>query len=94
MATKKQIRANRRNAKHCTGPKTADGKAICSMNALRHGLYAAALILPGEDQAQFDDLRGGLQDLYQPQNAHEQQLVDELAATKSKMLRAELAICP
>lgn len=90
MATKKQIAANRRNAKHCTGPKTAAGKAVCSMNALRHGLYSSTLVLPGEDQAQFDNLRGGLQDLYQPQDAHQQQLVDELAATRWKMLRAEL----
>ena len=90
MATKKQIQANRRNARRCTGPKTAEGKAICGMNALRHGMFAATVILPGEDKAEFDNIHGGFQDLYQPQNVAEQHMVDELAAIKWKMLRAAL----
>jgi hypothetical protein len=38
MATEKQIRANRENAKRSTGPKTAAGRIKSSRNALRHGL--------------------------------------------------------
>src|SRR5690242_1607422 len=38
MATEKQIRANRENAKRSTGPKTAAGRMKSSRNALRHGL--------------------------------------------------------
>jgi hypothetical protein len=38
MATEKQIAANRANAKHSTGPKTAVGKRRSSRNAFRHGL--------------------------------------------------------
>jgi hypothetical protein len=38
MATEKQILANRRNAQHSTGPKTAAGRLKSSRNALRHGL--------------------------------------------------------
>jgi len=34
MATLTQIEANRRNAQHSTGPRTAEGKAASSMNAL------------------------------------------------------------
>jgi len=34
--------SNRVNAKRSTGPKTADGKARASKNALRHGLNTAA----------------------------------------------------
>ena len=38
MATEKQIAANRANAKHSTGPRTAAGKLKSSRNAHRHGL--------------------------------------------------------
>jgi hypothetical protein len=38
MASEKQIAANRANAKHSTGPKTAAGKLASSRNAFRHGL--------------------------------------------------------
>ena len=37
MATKKQLEANRTNAKRSTGPKTAAGKLKSSRNAYRHG---------------------------------------------------------
>lgn len=42
MASDRQIEANRRNAKHSTGPKTDQGKVRSSRNALRHGLSRPA----------------------------------------------------
>ncbi len=36
----KRIRANRRNAKKSTGPRTAAGKRRSSVNSLKHGVYA------------------------------------------------------
>ena len=38
MATDKQLRADRENAKKSTGPKTVAGRLKSSRNALRHGL--------------------------------------------------------
>jgi hypothetical protein len=38
MTSDRQIEANRRNAKLNTGPRTKQGKAASSRNALRHGL--------------------------------------------------------
>lgn len=44
--TEKQQAANRRNALKSTGPKTLEGKARTSMNALKHGLRASSLAVP------------------------------------------------
>lgn len=42
MATRAQIEANRRNALKSTGPRTAEGKAASSRNAVTHGMTLAA----------------------------------------------------
>ncbi|RXH25793.1 hypothetical protein XH99_02830 [Bradyrhizobium nanningense] len=48
MASIRQIKANRANAKRSTGPKTAGGKARSGQNALRHGLARSAIGDPAE----------------------------------------------
>ena len=69
MATEKQFAANRRNAKKCTGPKSVAGKSKSSMNNLKHGVNSATLILPGEDESEFQRIHDEIQSLYQPQTA-------------------------
>lgn len=49
--TEKAIAANRRNAQRSTGPKTADGKAVTSLNALKHGLRSSSLAVPHLEDA-------------------------------------------
>ncbi len=41
MSTKAQTKANQKNAQKSTGPKTVEGKAVVSQNAVKHGLFAA-----------------------------------------------------
>jgi hypothetical protein len=53
MASERQIAANRANAKKSTGPRTPEGKARSSLNALVHGLTARRVVLPGEDARHF-----------------------------------------
>ena len=54
MATEKQIAANRANAKHSTGPRTAAGKLKSSRNAYRHGLSGPMpLDLPSTAEVNF-----------------------------------------
>jgi hypothetical protein len=54
MATEAQIKANRRNSKKSTGPKSPEGKAVVSKNAVKHGLFASENVIKGEKQADFD----------------------------------------
>jgi hypothetical protein len=56
MASERQILANRVNSKKSTGPKTHKGKALASMNALKHGLTAQKLLMPGESAEEFEAL--------------------------------------
>ena len=56
MTSERQKAANRANARHSTGPKTPEGKAVVSRNALRHGLRARDVVLPEEDVDAFEDL--------------------------------------
>jgi hypothetical protein len=44
--------ANRRNASMSTGPRTLAGKARSSRNAQRHGIRAAAVVLPHAERAE------------------------------------------
>ena len=54
MATEAQILAKRRNTQKSTGPRTSQGKAAVSQNAVKHGLSARQAIINSESQADFD----------------------------------------
>ena len=47
MTTLAKVEANRQNALVSTGPQTAEGKAIVSGNAIRHGLLSWKPTIPG-----------------------------------------------
>jgi hypothetical protein len=49
-----QLIANRGNATHSTGPRTADGKSRTRLNGLRHGLTGQTVLLPEDDRAAYD----------------------------------------
>jgi hypothetical protein len=78
MATAAQIAANRANAQKSTGPRTAEGKAASSANALKSGIYAQSLIIRGEDPAELEALRDDFYAAHQPESAGERALVDTL----------------
>ena len=56
MASPAQIHANRLNALRSTGPRTDEGKAASRFNALKYGIEARSLVLPGEDPAALEAL--------------------------------------
>jgi hypothetical protein len=64
-ATRKQVQANRENARKSTGPRTLNGKSIARLNALRHGL-TANVVLHLEDDAEFQAVLESYWEHYQP----------------------------
>ena len=77
----------RTNGAKSNGPVTEDGKATSSRNSLRHGLRAKAVVLPGESQEEFDELREDYIQRFQPADRVESDLVDTMAATRWRLLR-------
>jgi len=51
MTSERQLATNRQNALNSTGPRTPAGRAISSLNATRHGLYAATPVIPRIENA-------------------------------------------
>ena len=79
MASQEKIEANRRNSMKSTGPKTQNGKSVAKMNALKHGLTSERVVIPGEDPAEFDELRGDLERELEPVGCQESDLVETIA---------------
>jgi hypothetical protein len=78
MATAAQITANRANAQKSTGPRSAEGKAASRFNALKHGIDAQSVVLPGEDPAAYDSLAQSYYDSIRPGTPEERSLVDTM----------------
>jgi len=60
MASLARTAINQNNSQNSTGPTSVAGKAVSRFNAMKHGLDAAALVIPGEDPALSVDRELGL----------------------------------
>jgi hypothetical protein len=87
MSTKRQIAANRRNARKSTGPKTAAGKDRAKGNALKHGLTAAQITVFDERPEDFESLYSGLLAALIPSGALEEQLVERIVVCAWRLRR-------
>jgi hypothetical protein len=87
MATQNQIEANRRNAEHSTGPRTPEGKAASSMNALQSGIHAESSVIPGEDAAALAALTERFYQDCRPQTIIESTLVDNIIRASWRLRR-------
>jgi len=70
-----------------TGPTTAQGKAISSMNATTHGLTSQKVVLPNEDPAEFQELLDLLVQEHHPATPTESLLVDDMAQARWRLDR-------
>jgi hypothetical protein len=90
-----QLRANRRNAQKSTGPKTPEGKARSSKNALKHGFCSTDIFMEGEDRCEFYRFRIEMLRFTRPRNIVEEQFSEQVirGAWKLKRLQgAELEV--
>ncbi len=88
MSTKAQIRANRRNAQKSTGPRTSQGKAAVSQNAVQHGLSARQTIINSENQADFDLYRERMLAELAPDSPMESMLAERIVTLSWRLKRA------
>jgi hypothetical protein len=89
--SERKASANRANAQRSTGPRTAQGKATSSLNALRHGILAKAafnVTLEGEARrAEFEEMVTGFAQEYQPRTPTEHMMVQQLAGCYWKLAK-------
>ena len=87
MATEAQILANRRNAQKSTGPRTSEGRASVSQNAVKHGLTAAQDVISSESQADFDLYRDQLLTELAPASPIESMLAERVVSLSWRLKR-------
>ena len=87
MASLRQIDANRRNAQKSTGPKSPQGKAASSLNALKNGIHSDTAVLPCEDRAAHDALVASYYHRFTPTLPEERVYVDEIIRCEWTLLR-------
>ena len=90
LISNKQLEANRRNALQSTGPITQEGKAAVRLNALRYGLRARSILLPGENDEEYNQLCAGLEAEWNPQSRTEQLMLEQMAVAQWKLARLEV----
>jgi hypothetical protein len=90
--TKEQRAAiSRANGAKSRGPKTIEGKAISSRNALKTGLTAKKFIIPElESEAELHRFSLYMRKHYQPQNIEEALWVDRITAVLWRLRRLNL----
>ncbi len=86
-ATLQQLQANRRNAQLSTGPRTAEGKAASSRNALKTGLTGKTVLLADEDAALYQHHVETFRNELKPVGDRETELTQSIADAKWRLAR-------
>jgi hypothetical protein len=91
MASPARIAANRLNSRKSTGPRTPEGQAKSSMNALKHGNRSPKLALLREESCAFEERLQKWMAIGDAQNDVEEYLVYRNVAISFELDRAERA---
>ncbi len=89
MSTQEQTNANRKNAEKSTGPKTDEGKATASQNAVKHGFFAKNDVISGEDLASYEQHRTDIYEEFAPMTPTESVLTQRIASLTWRLMRAD-----
>ena len=94
-STENSTAARRSNGRKSRGATTAEGKERIRAANLKHGYYSKvreeALVALGEDPKELAALIAGAHEQFQPANAYQADLVNQLAGLRWRMRRAERA---
>jgi len=78
MVSEQKLAANRRNAQKSTGPRTLSGKAIASMNAVKHGLCSSKPLITGENEAEYASFVDRWLDELRPSGARQELMAEQI----------------
>ena len=82
-----KLAANRANAQLSSGPRTAAGKAVSSMNAVKTGLTGRTVLLPSDDAEAYRNLLTAYENEFKPVGLRECELVQSLADIQWRLQR-------
>jgi hypothetical protein len=90
--SEKQLAANRRNARKSTGPRTAQGRSVSKLNALKHGILSRQVLVRGqyfkEDEKELEALHLRFHEDLAPEGPVEEMLVDQIVTAQWRLRRA------
>jgi hypothetical protein len=86
-ASAAQIDANRANSQLSTGPRTQQGKAKSSLNAIKNGLTGSTVLLPGDDAALYERHASRFFAEFKPCGERETELVQSLTDAQWRINR-------
>lgn len=91
MASAAQIKANQKNSRKSTGPKTTRGKAKVSLNAITHGIFSEAPLLSCEKLEDYQLLYDSLFEELSPKGHLEAAIVERIIHAVWRQKRLEKA---
>ncbi len=95
IISQKQLEANRRNARHSTGPTSGRGKSVSRSNAVKHGLLARQVVVCGyfhqESPLEFKKLSHEYHENLAPAGPLEEMLVDQIVMVIWRLRRVRMA---
>jgi hypothetical protein len=87
MTTQKQIESNRLNAQKSTGPRTPEGRAASSQNALKYGLTAEQIVISGETPGEYLAFHRARVEVLQPADPVEEGIVERIIVCEWRLRR-------